>query len=170
MNRERPLVLEDQGAHLGVVFPKHPHDLLGLGRLGEGGETAEVEEDNRHFLAVRLQGILGASRHDQLSELWREEALEPPEPLELPALLLDTALELLRPLALGDVLHGAEHAPGSARITRHQIALTMDKSHLAVGPDHSVLHIVALPTSKRLRHCVGNDLPIFGVNQFRQLS
>jgi hypothetical protein len=29
-----------------VVFPKHAHDLLGLGRLGEGGETAEIEEDN----------------------------------------------------------------------------------------------------------------------------
>src|SRR5262249_17765035 len=119
---------------------------------------------------VALEGIPRASGHDQLGELRREKAPEPTEPLELSTLLLDPALELLRPLALGDVLHGAEHAPGSARISRHEIALTLDESHLAVGPDHPVLHIVALATSKRLRDGSGNDLPILGMNQFRQVG
>ena len=77
---------------------------------------------------------------------------------------------LLGPLALGDVLHRAEHAAGPARLVPDYIALTVDESHLAIGPDHSVLHIVAPATPKRLRHCFDNDLLIFGVNQFRQLG
>ena len=77
---------------------------------------------------------------------------------------------LLGLLAFGDVLHRAEHAAGPARLVPNDIALTMDEAHLAVGPDHSVLHIVARATPKRLRHCFDNDLLIFGVNQFRQLG
>src|SRR2546426_8347712 len=40
---ERALVLEDQSAHLRVVLAQYPHDLLGLGSLGERGEAAKVE-------------------------------------------------------------------------------------------------------------------------------
>ena len=53
---QRALVLEDQPAHGGVVLAEDPHDLLGLGRLREGGEPAEVEEDDRDLAAMGLQG------------------------------------------------------------------------------------------------------------------
>ena len=74
---------------------------------------------------------------------------------------------LLGPLALGDVLDRAEHAAGPARLVPHHIALTVDETHLAVGPDHSVLHVVARATTQRLRHGLDHDLPIFRVDQFR---
>src|SRR5262249_32296203 len=77
---------------------------------------------------------------------------------------------LLGPLALGNVLHRAEHAAGPTRLVPHDIALTVDDAHLAVGPNYAVLHIVAPATPQRLRHCLAHDLPIFGVDQFRQLS
>ena len=84
---ERALVGEDQAAHLGVVLAEHAHDLLRLGGLREGGEAAQVEEDDGHLAPMGLERILGAAGHDQLGELGREEALEPPEPLELADLL-----------------------------------------------------------------------------------
>ena len=62
-------MLEDQLAHLRVVLAQHAHDLLGLRRLGEGGEAAEVEEDDRHLAPVRAERILGAAGDDQLGEL-----------------------------------------------------------------------------------------------------
>src|SRR5712692_964532 len=77
---------------------------------------------------------------------------------------------LLGPLALGDVLHRAEYAAGPTRLVPHDIALTVDESHLAVGPDHAVLHIVAPATPQRLRLCLDHDLLIFGVEQFRPLG
>ena len=45
-------MVEDQRAHRGVVFAEHPHHLLGLGRLGEGGEAAQVEEDDGDLAPV----------------------------------------------------------------------------------------------------------------------
>src|SRR5215475_13271609 len=77
---------------------------------------------------------------------------------------------LLGPLALGDVLHRAEHAAGPTRLVPHNIALTVNETHLAVGPDYAVLHIVALATPQRLRHCLDHYLPILGVDQSRQLG
>jgi hypothetical protein len=48
------------------------------------------------------------------------------------------------------------------------IALTVDESHLAVGPHHSVLHIVALAAApKRLCLCLNHHLPIFRMDKFR---
>ena len=75
----------------------------------------------------------------------------------------------LGPLALSDVLHRAEHEAGPTRVVPQDIALTVDESHLAVGPDHAVLHIIAPATPKRLRHGVDHALLIVGVDQVRQL-
>ena len=110
---ERAFVLEDQLAHLGVVLPEDHHQLLGLGGFGEGREAAEVEEDDRHFPAVRLQGVLRAPRHDQLGELGREEALEPAQPLEL-AHLLGDLLKLL--LGTVEPSHGTVVTDSSLRV------------------------------------------------------
>ena len=44
---ERALVGEDELAHFGVVLAQDAHQLLGLGRLREGREAAEVEERPR---------------------------------------------------------------------------------------------------------------------------
>src|SRR5499426_3504752 len=96
---QRTLVLEDELAHLRVILAKDSHDLLGLGRLREGGEAAQVEEYYRDLPPVRLEGVVGASRHDELGELGGEEALEPAELLDLAHLLLDALLE--RPVPLG---------------------------------------------------------------------
>jgi len=39
---EGALVGQDEAAHLRVVLAQHAHHFLGLGRLGEGGEAAEL--------------------------------------------------------------------------------------------------------------------------------
>ena len=105
---EGAVVRKDQLAHLGVVLAEHAHHLLGLGRLGEGGEASQVEEHDGDLAPVGLQGIVGAARHDELGELRREEALEAAELLELAHLLLDAPLERPVPLGalLGEPLHG----------------------------------------------------------------
>src|SRR5262245_51124826 len=95
---ERALVREDQTPHLGVVLAQYAHDLLGLGRLREGGEAAQVEEHHSHLAPMGLQGIVGAAGHDELGELRREKALETAQLLELGDLLGDTTLERLIPL------------------------------------------------------------------------
>ena len=60
-----------------MILAQDPHDLLGLGGFREGGEPAEIEEDDRHLAAVGLEGIVGSSADDQLGEVRREEALQP---------------------------------------------------------------------------------------------
>src|SRR5260370_40662562 len=59
---------------------------------------------------------------------------------------------MLAPFALGDVLHGAEHAAGPARLVSDHIAHTADEPHLAVRPDHAVFHVVPQPAPTGLRH------------------
>ena len=66
---ERALVIEDQLAHDGVVLVKDPHDLLGLGRLREGREAAEIQEDDRDFPAMGPEGVLGAPGDDELGQV-----------------------------------------------------------------------------------------------------
>ena len=61
--------------------PQDPHDVLGLGGLGERGEAAEIQEHDGDLAPVAAQRILGAARNDQLRELRREEALEPADAL-----------------------------------------------------------------------------------------
>jgi hypothetical protein len=65
---------------------------------------------------VGAERVVGAAGHDQLGELGREEALQPPEPLELSDLILDAALEGLVPLGeLADWPRPSEPDPGSDR-------------------------------------------------------
>ena len=60
------------------------HHLLGLGGLGEGGEAAQVAEDDRDLAPMASRsGSSAPAGDDQLGELRREEALEAAEPLEL---------------------------------------------------------------------------------------
>src|SRR5215475_11775827 len=95
---ECPVVLEDEPPHLRVVLAQHAHDLLGIGRLREGGEAAQVEEHNGHLDAVAGQRIGRPTCQDQLRELRREEALEPPQPLHLAHLLGHALLQGAIPL------------------------------------------------------------------------
>jgi hypothetical protein len=64
------LELEDQVANGLVVLPQRPHDVLGLGRLGEGREAAKVAEGDGDIPAVGLEGIL-ARGDDRLGDLGR---------------------------------------------------------------------------------------------------
>src|SRR6266480_4707520 len=59
---------------------------------------------------------------------------------------------MLGPLALGDVLHGAKHAPGSTRLVPHRVALAADAPYLTAGPDGAVFHVVPPPALERVRH------------------
>src|SRR5207245_9431890 len=52
---ERALMLEDELAHRGVIFPEDTHDFFGLRRLVEWREAPEVEEHDGHLPPVRLQ-------------------------------------------------------------------------------------------------------------------
>jgi hypothetical protein len=58
-------VIEDQPAHLAVVLAEDGHDLFRLGRLGEGGEAAQVREDDGHLATVCPEGILGPALDDR---------------------------------------------------------------------------------------------------------
>ena len=95
---ERALVLEDQLARDLVVLAQHAHHLLGLRDLGEGGEAAQVEEHHGDLAAMALQRIVGAAADDQLGQLRREEAAQPPDPLELGDLRRHALLERGVPL------------------------------------------------------------------------
>ena len=72
---------------------------------------------------------------------------------------------LLGPLALGHVLHGAEHTEWPARLVPHHIALTADDPHLAAGPNRAVLHVVPRPAPKRRRLCCRSHVTVCGVEQ-----
>ena len=77
---------------------------------------------------------------------------------------------LLCPLALGNVLRRAEHAPGAPCFIPRHITLAVDDAHFAVRPHHAVFHVVARTAPQRSRHRLHHDLLIFGVDQFRQLG
>ena len=61
-----------------MVLAEDGHDLFRLGRLGEGGEAAQVREDDGHLATVCPEGILGPALDDRVGELRREEAAETP--------------------------------------------------------------------------------------------
>ena len=94
---ERPLVAVDEIAERGVVLAEHQHQVLGLDGLGERREAAQVAEHDRDLLPVALEERLVARRHDELGDLRRQEAPQPPRALELGDLLLDALLELAVP-------------------------------------------------------------------------
>ena len=66
-----------------VVATQEPEHLLGLGRLRERGEVAQVAEHRGDLAAVACQeGLAFRARHER-RDLWRQE------PGELAALALD---------------------------------------------------------------------------------
>src|SRR5262245_19383262 len=72
-------------------------------------------------------------------------------------------------LAFGDVLRCPEDASKLARLVEQDVAYAADAAHLATGPDDSVLCVIALATLKPGRG-IGDDVPVFRVNQLWQLS
>ena len=54
------LELVDQGAERVVILAQHRHHLLGLGRLGEGREVAQVAEHDGHLAAMTPEHVLVA--------------------------------------------------------------------------------------------------------------
>src|SRR3977135_3770757 len=74
------------------------------------------------------------------------------------------------PLALGDVLDNAEHAARPACLVASHIAPTMHEAHLAVGPNHPILHVIRRAAALRTVACVSDALPIFRVDQRLQHS
>ena len=77
----------DEIAERCVVLPEHLHHVLGLDRLGERREAAQVAEDDGDLAPVALEERVVARRDDELGELRRQEAAQPPEALELVDLL-----------------------------------------------------------------------------------
>jgi hypothetical protein len=130
-------VRQDVPSHHRVVFAQHAHDLLGLGRLGEGGEPAEIEEDHRDLAPVALERVLGLAAHDQLGELGGEKALEPLEPVELRQLLLDPLLE--GPVPVGELV--VEHLDPEQRLDAGQeLGLVDGLAQEVVGARLDPLH------------------------------
>ena len=76
-----------------------------------------VEKNDRDFAAMALQRILRAAGNDQLRELRREEALEPPEPLQFRHLLCDALLQRAVPLL------------ELRRLLEHRILQRLDAQH-----------------------------------------
>ena len=66
-------MLDDPGAHRGVVLAQHVEQLLGLGGLGEGRVAAEVAEHGRHRTPVAGEQPLPVRRAHQRGHLRREE-------------------------------------------------------------------------------------------------
>ena len=79
-----------------VVLAEHRHHVLGLDRLRERGEAAQVAEHDGDLAPVALQERVVARGDDQLGELRREEAAQPAEPLELVDLLAGRAARAAR--------------------------------------------------------------------------
>jgi hypothetical protein len=73
---ERAVVARDQLAHRGVIVAQHVQELFRLGRLREGGEAAQIAEENRYVCAVSAQELLSVVRGDELGHLRRDEARE----------------------------------------------------------------------------------------------
>jgi hypothetical protein len=66
-----------------VELPEHTHQLLRLDRVDKARPAAQVGEEHRDLPAVALQNWVVARAHERISELRREEAAEPLQPLEL---------------------------------------------------------------------------------------
>ena len=77
-----------------VVLLQDAHHLLGLARLGERREAAQVAEHDDDLAPVALEERLVAGVDDQLGELRGQEPPEPTHPLELRDLRLDPRLQL----------------------------------------------------------------------------
>ena len=76
-----------------MILAQNCHDLLGLGRLREGREPAQIAEHHGDLAAVAVEQLLVAARQDELGDLRRQEALEPAHAFDLGDLLRDALLE-----------------------------------------------------------------------------
>ena len=134
---ERALEPEDQVAERGVVLLQDAHHLLGLARLGERGEPAQVAEHHDDLAPVALEERLVAGVDDQLGQLRRQEAAQPAHPLDLGHLRRHAALQLLVPgrelvgLALDRVLVALD--PGQRGHPGEQLVLVDRLGQEVVG-------------------------------------
>ena len=90
---QRAAVGLDELPHHLVVAAQQAHDLLGLGGVGEGGESAQVEDDDGDLAPVCRERIVHVAGHDALGQMRREEALELGQALQLAELLLHALLQ-----------------------------------------------------------------------------
>ena len=120
-----------------MVFAQHPHDLLGLRRLGEGGESPQVEEDHGDLAPVALERVVGAPADDRLGELRREEPLEPGQALELGHLLGHALLQCTA--QLGQLIPQALD-PQQRADTGEQLGLMDGLGQEVVGPGVEAFH------------------------------
>ena len=89
------VVREDDLRHLGEVLAQHGRHLLGFEPLGDGGEAAQVGEEDGDQTPTRAQAPLVTPADDRPQDVRREEAREPP----LLALLAHEVLEHGRAVA-----------------------------------------------------------------------
>ena len=89
---ERSLIAVDQRAQRFVIVVEDAHHLLGLGRLGEGGEAAQIAKQHADLAPVAFEQArrVAAGRH-HIGDLRRQKTLEAAHPLDLVDLLLDRA-------------------------------------------------------------------------------
>ena len=77
-----------------MIFAEHSDHLLRLGGLGEGGEAAQVAEQDDDVAAVVFEDRLAARRDDRLHDLRRQKPLQPADPLDFVDLRRDPLLKL----------------------------------------------------------------------------
>ena len=87
----------DETGKAGVVFAENGDHLLGLHRLRERSESAQVAENGCDLAAMRVQEPRFTARDHGLDDLGREEALQAPDALQLVDLRGDALLERLVP-------------------------------------------------------------------------
>lgn len=90
---ERALELGDERAKRAVVLAQEVEHLLGLGGLGKGGIAAQIAEHDDDLAAVAFEDFLITLRDDQLGKLWREKALQSPDPPQFIDLRCDPRFE-----------------------------------------------------------------------------
>ncbi len=90
---EGPIEAADQVSERSVVLAQDGHEVLGLDRLREGGEAAQVAEQHGDLAAMAGEERVVARRRDDLDDLGRKEAFQAPHPLELVDLLAHALLE-----------------------------------------------------------------------------
>src|SRR6516164_8311589 len=77
---ERTLEFGDEGPQCAMVFALKIQHFLGLGRLGEGGVTAQIAEHDDDLATVAFKDLLIALRNDKLGQLRCQKPLQPADP------------------------------------------------------------------------------------------
>ena len=78
-----------------MVLAQERHHVFRIGGLGKAREAAQVAEQRGDLAAVAFQLLLVSRRDDQVGNLRRQEAAQPPHALDLADLLVDALLESL---------------------------------------------------------------------------